>query len=73
METLFGASWKTSFMGLLGGMFYYFMQEGVTFPTEAKGWGSAIVAAGIYAWGRMQKDANVSNAPNPAPASIVGS
>ena len=71
LASIFGASLKTSLMGLLGGMFYYFNQAGITFPTDAAGWKTAIVAAGIYSWGRMMKDHNISNASNPAPAGVV--
>jgi len=56
VASVFGSSWKSSLFGLLGGVIYYFSQAGVAIPTswaEAK---TALVAAGIYAWGRVQKD-----------------
>lgn len=65
MNSVVGSSWRTSLFGLMGGMVYYFSQAGVSFPhtmAEAK---QAAIAAGIFAWGRMQKDSNVSNAPRP--------
>lgn len=66
MTMLLGTSWRTSLMGLVGGFFYYFSQAGVVIPSnwdEAK---KALVAAGIFAWGRMQKDAKVTGTPDEA-------
>ena len=56
MDAIFGTNWKTSMMGLLAGVTLYFNQVGIAFPTTAQEWGTAIVSALIFAWGRMQKD-----------------
>ena len=69
MTALLGASWKTSMFGLLSAIGYYFSTLGTTFPTTGEQWKQAIIAAAIYAFGRMTKDTNVSNAPNPLPES----
>ena len=71
MTSLLGASWRTSIFGLVGGMFYYFQSSGATLPHDLHGWINALIAAGIYAWGRVQKDSSVSNAPKPDVAKPV--
>ena len=71
LTQVFGASWKTSLMGFVGAFVYYFSTAGIVLPTTMEEWKQALIGAGIYAWGRMQKDANVSNAPNPATAAPV--
>ena len=58
MDTLFGTSWKTSVLSFLVSFGLYFNQVGIQFPETGKEWGAAIVAALIFAWGRMQKDAD---------------
>jgi glycerol uptake facilitator-like aquaporin len=72
MISIFGASWKTSLMGLVAGIAIYFSQVGFTFPADAAGWKASVVAAFVFAWGRMQKDTNVSNSPVPVAAQAVG-
>ena len=71
MESILGASWRTSIFGLVGGVFYYFQSSGVTLPHDLHGWINTLIAAGIFAWGRVQKDTNVSNAPKPDAAKPV--
>jgi len=53
---LLGDSWRTSLFGLIGGFFLYFSQVGMIFPSTLGEWGSAVVAAGLYAWGRVMGD-----------------
>jgi hypothetical protein len=48
-------------LSLIVGVGLYFQQVGVSFPQTAAEWGTAIVAALIFAWGRQSKDANVTN------------
>ena len=58
MDIIFGTSWKSSVLSLIASFALYFQQVGVTWPTTAGEWGSAIVAALIFAWGRLTKDAD---------------
>ena len=60
MDVLFGTSWKSSVVSLIAGMALYFQQFGVSFPQTAGEWGTAIVSALIFAWGRITKDADQS-------------
>ena len=60
MDLLFGTSWKSSVLSLIAGIALYFQQVGTTFPTTAGEWGTAIVSAMIFAWGRITKDADQS-------------
>ena len=62
MDIIFGTSWKTTVIGLLVGIALYFPQVGVAFPTTMAEWGSGIVSALIYAWGRLTKDADQTGA-----------
>lgn len=71
MGTLLGASWKTTVAGLVAGVALYFTQIGVQMPTTSKEWGTAFVSAMLFAWGRLQKDANVTNAAVPTAARPV--
>lgn len=71
MEKLFGASWKTTVIGLLAAVFAYFVQLGPNLPESAEDWGKAVFAALLFAFGRSAKDTNVSNAPNPDAAKPV--
>ena len=64
-------SWKTSVIGLLCGVTTYLVQLGPNLPTSGKEWGMVLVAALLAALGIGAKDANVSNAANPVPASPV--
>ena len=58
MDKIFGTSWKSSVLGLFAGIALYFQQVGVTWPTTAGEWGTAIVSAVIFAWSRVTKDAD---------------
>ena len=60
MDVLFGTSWKSSVISLIAGFALYFQQVGVSFPETKGEWGTAIVAALIFAWGRLTKDADQS-------------
>ena len=74
MGTLFGTSWKTTLMGYVVAMVLYVqeaMNAGVVLPKDSHGWVTLLMAAGIAIWGRVQKDATVSNAPVPGPAAPV--
>jgi len=62
MDLLFGTSWKSSVLSLITSLALYFQQVGVAFPTTAGEWGAAIVSALIFAWGRLQKDADQTGA-----------
>jgi len=64
-------SWKTSVIGILGGVVNYFVALGPNLPTDGKGWGAAFVSAFLVALGLASKDANVSNSQNPGPATPV--
>ena len=74
MNTLLGTSWRTTLMAYLVAAVLY-VQEAVNghtaLPHDAHGWITLIMSAGIAIWGRVSKDANVSNAPNPADAAPV--
>ena len=65
MTAILGPSWKTSLFGLCGGFLYYFSQAGVALPQDFAGWKQALVAAGIFAWGRIQKDHDQTGAAAP--------
>jgi hypothetical protein len=56
MDAIFGSNWKTSVLSLIAGVALYFQQVGVTFPTTGAEWGTALVSALIFAWGRVGKD-----------------
>jgi hypothetical protein len=66
-----GASWKTSVIGFVAGILTYFVQLGPHLPNTGAEWGSAGLAAAIFAFGAVTKDANVSNAPAPVSAQPV--
>ena len=63
-------SWKTSAIGILGGVVNYFIMLGPNLPTDSTGWGVAIVSAFLAALGSASKDANVSNSNHPIPVSL---
>lgn len=60
-------SWKTTVIGIIGGVVTYFVELGPNLPTDGKGWGVAVVAAFLAALGIASKDANVSNSTHPSP------
>ena len=74
MDRIFGASWRTSLFGYLTGLVLTvqaMMEAGTVWPSD---WPSRLkIVAGLLlaAWGRFQKDSNVSNAPMPADAMPV--
>jgi len=59
-------SWKTSVIGIVGGMVNYFVALGPNLPADGKGWGVALVSAFLAALGLASKDANVSNSTHPS-------
>ena len=71
METLFGTSWKSSVLALFAGVALYFQQVGVAFPTTAGEWGTAIVSALVFAWGRISKDADQTGVATPASVTLT--
>jgi len=74
MDTLFGTSWKTSLFGYLAGVVLVvqgMVEAGTVWPHDWPGRLKVIGGVVIAAWGRVQKDHNVSNAPNPADAQAV--
>ena len=56
MDAIFGTNWKTSVLSLVAGIALYFNQVGISFPSSAQEWGTALVSAFIFAWGRISKD-----------------
>ena len=60
-------SWKTSVIGILGGIVNYFVALGPNLPADGKGWGVALVSAFLAALGVAAKDSNVSNSGHPMP------
>jgi hypothetical protein len=70
MTTLLGASWRTTIMGYVVAAVLYVQEmvnAGTALPKDKHGWMTLIIAAAIAIWGHQQKDATVSNAPNPLP------
>ena len=65
VELLFGPSWKSSLIGLAGGIILGIVTYAQTRPEP--GW--YVVAFGLAALGRVVKDADKSNAPAPLPVS----
>ena len=63
-------SWKTSVIGILGGMVNYFVALGPNLPADGKGWGVALVSAFLAAMGLAAKDSNVSNSAHPQPIAV---
>ena len=64
-------SWKTSLIGILGGIMNYFVALGPNLPTDGKSWGVALFSAFLAALGIAAKDGNVSNSPAPVAAQVV--
>lgn len=64
-------SWKTTAIGILGGVVNYLVSLGPNLPTDGKGWGVVMVSAFLAALGLASKDANVSNSPAPVAAQAV--
>ena len=67
MSILLGSSPTTSIIGyivmVLGIAYTLYSQGGI--PQGTQGWIQFILAVLAGVWGRVQKDAGVSNAPNP--------
>lgn len=70
METLFGASWRTTLIGGLVAFLMYFSQLGPNLPQTGKEWGVAALSAAIFALGKLSKDYNVTNATVVSPAGV---
>jgi len=64
---MIAGSWKTSLIGIIGGMATYLVNLGPNLPEDGKGWGVVIVSAFLAALGLASKDANVSNSTHPSP------
>lgn len=64
-------SWKTSLIGILGGVMTYLVNLGPNLPTDGKGWGVVMLSAFLAALGLASKDSNVSNSPSPRAAQVV--
>lgn len=60
-------SWKTTVIGILGGIVNYFVALGPNLPSDGQGWGVALLSAFLAALGMASKDANVSNSTHPSP------
>jgi hypothetical protein len=58
-------SWKTTVIGIVGGIVNYFVALGPNLPSDGAGWGVALVSAFLAALGMASKDANVSNSGHP--------
>ena len=74
MNTLFGTSWRTTLFGYATGLILVVqaaMQNGTVWPHDWPGRLQVIAGFLVAAWGRMAKDANVSNAPSPADAAPI--
>lgn len=71
LSAVLGSSWRTSLFGLGAGVLSYFALVGDKLPSNSKEWKEAAFAAVLYAWSRIQKDHNVSNAPRPDEAKPV--
>jgi len=74
MNTLLGTSWRTTLFGYLAGLVLVvqgMLQAGTVWPHDWPGRLQIIGGVLVGAWGRMQKDYNVSNAPTPADAAPV--
>jgi flagellar motor component MotA len=70
MVTFLGPSWRTTLFGYVTGLVLVLqgmVQGGTIWPHDWPSRLQVIAGALIAAWGRTQKDANVSNAPNPIP------
>lgn len=64
-------SWITSVLGVLAGVANYLVQLGPNLPTDAHGWGAAILSGILAGLGLAAKDGNKSNAENPVPVRAV--
>lgn len=68
---MLNGSWKTTVIGILGGVMNYLVALGPNLPQDGKGWGVVMVSAFLAALGLASKDSNVSNSQNPGPATPV--
>ena len=71
MNLALGSSWRTSLFGLGAGVLTYFASVAGPLPHTPAEWRAAAMSALFFAWGRVQKDSNVSNAPRPDEAKPV--
>lgn len=62
---MIAGSWKTTVIGILGGVVNYLVSLGPNLPTDGKGWGVVMLSAFLAALGLSAKDANVSNSSHP--------
>lgn len=62
---MFSGSWKTTVIGILGGVMNYLVALGPNLPTDGKGWGVVMVSAFLAALGMAAKDSNMSNSSHP--------
>lgn len=60
-------SWKTTAIGILGGIVNYLVSLGPNLPEDGKGWGVVMLSAFLAALGLASKDSNVSNSTHPSP------
>ena len=56
-------NWQTTLIGFVAAVFVYLAQLGPNLPTTRAGWGQALVAASIAAFGIVSKDAMVGSKP----------
>ena len=68
---MMAGSWKTTVIGIAGGIVNYFVALGPNLPSDGAGWGVALVSAFLAALGIASKDANVTNAVSPVIARPV--
>jgi hypothetical protein len=66
VKVLFGPSWKSSLIGLAAGL----ITAAVTYAQAKPEPGWYVVAFALAALGRVVKDADKSNAPQPTPTSL---
>ena len=67
---MIAGSWKTTVIGIVGGIVNYFVALGPNLPSDGAGWGVALVSAFLAALGMASKDANVSNSQHPQPVAV---
>ena len=62
MKTMCANAW-TTVIGILGGMFYYIIQSGVTIPRTKADLGNLLTGAFLAALGIASKDATTGSRP----------
>jgi hypothetical protein len=70
MEQLLGASWRSTVIGFVLAMVTYFHELGPNLPETGRDWLGAAMAAGMFAFGKVVKDWNVTNATHVSPAAV---